>query len=101
MIFLLLLVVHVTMTLFEPKNKYEFLFCRKIGCMLYFVSPIQRMRFITQWQAAFRFKSFKAVVIRKKWLGGGGGEMVVGDQRSLVEEPHRRCFSAFSEAVYK
>ena len=31
------------------------------------------MRFTTQWRAAFRVKSFKAVVIRGKWAGGGGG----------------------------
>ena len=33
------------------------------------------MRFTTQWQAAFRVKSFKAVVIRGKLSGerGGGG----------------------------
>ena len=37
---------------------------------------IRRMRFTTQWRAAFRVKSFKAVVIRGKLLGegdGGGG----------------------------
>ena len=36
---------------------------------------IRRMRFTTQWRAAFRVKSFKAVVIRGKLSGeeGGGG----------------------------
>ena len=31
------------------------------------------MRFTTQWRAAFRVKSFKAVVIRGKLSGEGGG----------------------------
>ena len=31
-----------------------------------------RMRFTTKSWAAFRVKSFKAAVIRRKWLGGGG-----------------------------
>ena len=31
------------------------------------------MRFTTQWRAAFRVKSFKAVVIRRKLSGEGGG----------------------------
>ena len=36
---------------------------------------IRRMRFTTQWRAAFRVKSFKEVVIRGKLSGeGGGGE---------------------------
>ena len=39
---------------------------------------LRRMRFTTQWRAAFRVKSFKAVVIRGKLLGegegGGGGQ---------------------------
>ena len=34
---------------------------------------IRRMRFTTQWGAAFRVKSFKAVVIRRKWFVGEGG----------------------------
>ena len=38
------------------------------------------MRLTTQWRAAFRVKSFKAVVIRRRWLvggeGGGGGGRV-------------------------
>ena len=41
---------------------------------------IRRMRFTTHWRADCRFKSFKAAVIRRKWLGerrgrgrGGGG----------------------------
>ena len=54
-------------------------------------NALRRMRFTTQWRAAFRVKSFKAAVIRKKWLEGGErGEVVVGDLRSLVEEPRRR-----------
>ena len=68
------------------------------------------MKFTTQWRAAFRVKSFTAAVIRRQWLerGGGGGrgcwlpnvpatcergeggELVIGDHRSLVEEPCRR-----------
>ena len=44
------------------------------------------MRFTTQWRAAFRVKSFKAVVIRKEVKGGGGGG---GKYGSLVEEPRR------------
>ena len=41
---------------------------------------IRRMRFTTQWRAAFRVKSFKAVVIRGKLsgVGGGGGGGAVG-----------------------
>ena len=32
-----------------------------------------RMRFTTQWRAAFRVKSFSAVVVRGKLSGDGGG----------------------------
>ena len=40
---------------------------------------IRRMRFTTQRRAAFRVKSFKAVVIRGKLSGeGGGGGGAVG-----------------------
>ena len=55
-----------------------------------------RYRFTSQWRAVFRVKSFmtfKAAVIRRKWLGEKGGcegEVVVGDCRLLVEEPRRR-----------
>ena len=41
------------------------------------------MRFTTQWRAAFRVKSFKAVVIRRKSLGGGGGVEGRGGGRTL------------------
>ena len=35
---------------------------------------------MTQWRSAFKVKSFKAAIIRRKWLGGEWeGEMVVGD----------------------
>ena len=59
---------------------------------------IRRMRFTTQWRAAFRVKSFKAVVIRGKLPGegegdGGGGvgrwgRLEIGDRwwRSHVAE---------------
>ena len=36
------------------------------------------MRFTTQWRAAFRVKSFKAVVIRGKLPGEGEGGGAVG-----------------------
>ena len=52
------------------------------------------MRFTTQWRAAFRVKSFKAIVVGRKWLGagcgGGGGGGGGGDYTSLVEELRRR-----------
>ena len=40
------------------------------------------MRFATQWWAAFRVKSFKAVVIRGRWSGGegGGGGLEIRDR---------------------
>ena len=41
---------------------------------------IRRMRFTTQWRAAFRVKSFKAVVIRGKFSGGGGGWLEIRDR---------------------
>ena len=46
-------------------------------------NTIRRMRFTTQWRAAFRVKSFKAAVIRGKLPGegegdGGGGGGAVG-----------------------
>ena len=53
----------------------------KLGMMM--TNTIRRMRFTTKWRAAFRVKSFKAAVIRRKWVGRGGGggewEVVVGD----------------------
>ena len=41
-------------------------------CMLCSKTTIRRMRFTTQWRAAFRVKSLMAVVVRRKWLRGGG-----------------------------
>ena len=35
------------------------------------VASIRSMRLTTQWRAAFRVKSFKAAVIRRKWLEEG------------------------------
>ena len=57
------------------------IFCnlRMLFCLFGFLSHylcvdrIPRMRFTTQRRAAFRVKSFKAVVISGKWEGGGGG----------------------------
>ena len=51
------------------------------------------MRFTTQWQAAFRVKSFKAVVVRREWLrrGGGGGGGRGGGRR--LEVTGRRAMS--------
>ena len=34
---------------------------------------VRRMRFTTQWRTAFRVKSFKTAVTRRKCWGGGGG----------------------------
>ena len=53
---------------------------------------IRGMRFTTQWRAAFKVQSFKAVVIRRKWFGvgwGEGGEVVVGDCSYTAR---RQCF---------
>ena len=42
------------------------------------------MRFTTQWRAAFRAKSFKAAVIRRKWLEVGGRRGVGGERGGVV-----------------
>ena len=51
------------------------------------------MRFTNQWQAAFRVKSFKADVIRRKWLGVGGGVGEGGGGGRRLEVTGRRAKS--------
>ena len=51
---------------------------------LQMADTIRRMRFATPWRAAFRVKSFKVAVIRRKWLGGGQGERGRGGEGVMV-----------------
>ena len=55
----------------------------------------ERMRFTTEWRAAFRVKSFEAAVIRRNWLGrgergeggGGGRRLEVTGGRATWQAP--------------
>ena len=52
---------------------------------------------MTQWQAAFKVKSFKAAIIRRKWLGGGGGRRseVTGGRATSQKMKHAKLVPLF------